>query len=205
MSMSSTTLARMNIAVPFERCSTKSSISAFSNTGSPRMRSTTFVEPSRACGTAAPGPRPAPTHDHGRTRRSRALVALRPRRRSPRECSRSSRRGRHRERRAAASACSAVRWLWKYGPSSHSTPIHRSALWMPSIHSSRLRSVSVSSMRRTNVPPCWRSVDPVVEGGLRAAHVEVARRGGARTARAERTRSHGEATGHGCGISGRDH
>src|SRR3974390_1015026 len=28
---------------------------------------------------------------------------------------------------------------------------------MPSVHSARLRSVSVSSMRRTKVPPCWRA------------------------------------------------
>ena len=28
---------------------------------------------------------------------------------------------------------------------------------IPSVHSGRLRASSVSSMRRTNVPPCWRT------------------------------------------------
>src|SRR5580704_15976734 len=36
-------------------------------------------------------------------------------------------------------------------------PSQSSAVMIPSVHSGRLRSSSVSSMRRTNVPPCWRT------------------------------------------------
>ena len=160
-----------------ERCSTKSSMCAFSNTGSPRMRSTTLVDPSRGVrnrrARPSPGTKPAITAEPVV---ARTLVALRP-------------RVDHLARAVA------VVGVARREQASGGVRVQRGALalevgtlvpldadppqrvWMPSIHSSRLRSVSVSSMRRTNVPPCWRGVDPVVEGGLRAAHVEVARRG----------------------------
>ena len=65
--------------------------------------------------------------------------------------------------RAAAHSASMAAWCaapwadWKYGPSSGAMPSHVSAAMIPSVHSGRLRSSSVSSIRRTNVPPCWRA------------------------------------------------
>ena len=97
MSMSSTTFASRNIALPLPRTRTKSSMRAFSNSGSPRMRSTTVVVPSPR---SAEAQRPTLARrrgpDRGRTRRSQA--ALRPSSGRPRlhACSRSSTRCRRR-------------------------------------------------------------------------------------------------------------
>ena len=46
---------------------------------------------------------------------------------------------------------------WTMGPSSQSSPSHRSPSTMPATMSHDDRSASVSSMRRTKVPPCRRA------------------------------------------------
>ena len=51
-------------------------------------------------------------------------------------------------------------------------PIQSSAERMPSTHSGRLREASVSSIRSTNAPPCWRGVDPVLQRGAGTADME---------------------------------
>ena len=67
-----------------------------------------------------------------------------------------------------------VRSDCRNGPSSGSMPSHASDDTMPSTHSSRLRSVSVSSMRRTKVPAVLAGEEPVEQGGPGAADVEEA-------------------------------
>ena len=112
-------------------------------------------ESGSAAAARAPGRGPGP----GRSRRSRA--ARRAAWPAPATCvgravagvdragGRAAGRWRRRRGRPAAD--------WKYGPSSQSRPSQRMARRMPSVCSGRLRAVSVSSMRRTNVPPCWRA------------------------------------------------
>ena len=160
MSMSSTTLARMNMGEPSLRRITKSSIVSLANVGlapdevdddgrRPRGR----PEPQRA---TRPGPevavaaeavvarRPAPLLGAGVDLLAGAVAVVG----GPRLVQR-----RRRPRRGARRWCD-----WKYGPSSPvEMPIQSRAREMPSVHSGRLRSASVSSMRRTNVPPCWRA------------------------------------------------
>ncbi len=60
MVMSSTTLASRNTGEPSARAITKSSIFAFSNVGSPRTRSTTFVSPSSGVRNRSARPSPGP-------------------------------------------------------------------------------------------------------------------------------------------------
>ncbi len=98
---------------------------------------------------------------------TRRLPARRPRASpsAPRSCSSSSTRGRPRRAAAAAARCRSIRCDWKYGPtgpstsgpSSQSRPSQRRPSRMPSTISVDDRSASVSSMRRTNVPPCRRA------------------------------------------------
>ena len=108
------------------RWSTKSSISAFSNVG---VAADQVDDLGGALARRAEPQRPAVARPQAAVA-AEAVVAGRrcpsSARRSPRGCSRSSRRGRLEQERAPRHrAYSAVRWLWKYGPSSQSTPIHR--------------------------------------------------------------------------------
>ena len=56
-----------------------------------------------------------------------------------------------------AAACVASAADWKKGPSSGAMPSQAMALMIPSVHSGLLRASSVSSIRRMNVPSCWRT------------------------------------------------
>jgi hypothetical protein len=113
-------------------------------------------------------------------------------RRSPPGC-----RRRRRARRSPTAPRSPPAWAsacadWKYGPSSGAMPSQSSAVMIPSVHSVRLRSSSVSSMRRTNVPPCWRAKSQLKSAERALPDVEVARgRRGEPRPRWGRALSHG--------------
>src|SRR5215208_2709929 len=159
-SWSSTTTARWYTGVPSARAITRSSWSAFSNSVSPRITSTTVVEPSSgARRRTAPAPSSWP-------RKPRLpLASLKARTSS----------GPAVERYAwpASSSCwttsawRSARRDWKTGSPSQSSSSQRSASKICSTFSGVERSRSVSSMRSTSSPP-WRRARSQLYSAVRA-------------------------------------